>query len=206
MWIVLGIVAFLATLITVILLLPVKVIIKNDENNELILRYKFLGKLYGEDPDPNDPIIMMLKKAGGVTRLEKKNLQASVKSGGLQKTVSESFDLILDLLKEILGLLRYGTVTRLHIKIRSGGEDAAETAINYGKYCAVTYGLVNALGNYLPIRKRGRNIDVGCDFFGENVFRYDILIVVRFNHVLAGFWRAVVAEAKRMAKENNQQK
>ena len=52
MWIAIGIAGFIAVLITVILLLPVKVIIKNDENNELILRYRFLFKTYGENPDP----------------------------------------------------------------------------------------------------------------------------------------------------------
>ena len=206
MWIVLGIVGFLALLITVILLLPVKVIIKSDENNELYLRYKFLGKTYGEDPDPNDPIVLMLKKAGGVTRLEKKNLQASVKSGGLQKTVTDSFQLIIDLLKEVLGLLQYATARRLHVKIRCGGEDAAETAIHYGQYCAIAHGFLNVLQGFVKIRKRGCKIDIGCDFFGEDAFAYDILLVVRFNHVLAGFWRAVVAEAKRMAKRPPQQK
>ena len=77
MWIALGIVGFLAALITVILILPVKVIIKSDGNDELYLRYKFLGKTYGEDPDPNDPIILMLKKAGGVIGAK------IVKNGGL---------------------------------------------------------------------------------------------------------------------------
>ena len=75
MWIALGIVGGLAALITVILLLPVKVIIRNDEQNELILRYKFLFKTYGEDPDPNDPIIKALKEASGVNRFQKRELK-----------------------------------------------------------------------------------------------------------------------------------
>ena len=75
MWIFLGIVAFLALLITVILLLPVYVIIKTDKNGELIFRYKFLNKIYGEDPDPNNPVVKTLKKASGVSRLEKDKLK-----------------------------------------------------------------------------------------------------------------------------------
>ena len=71
MWIALGIIGFLAALITVILLLPVKVIIKNNENNELILRYKFLWKTFGERLDPNDPIIRTLKSLSGYERLER---------------------------------------------------------------------------------------------------------------------------------------
>ena len=62
MWIVLIVIACLALLITVICLLPVKVLLKNDAQNPLILRYKFLGKTFGENPDPNDPIIKTLKR------------------------------------------------------------------------------------------------------------------------------------------------
>ena len=58
MWIFLGILLFIATLITVILLLPVYIIIKSDENGELVLLYKFVGKTFGEEPDPKNPIVV----------------------------------------------------------------------------------------------------------------------------------------------------
>ncbi|MBR2447526.1 MAG: hypothetical protein IKB29_00930, partial [Clostridia bacterium] len=75
MWIFLSVLLFLILLITVILLLPISVIIKTDQNDELILRYRFLFKTYGEDPDPNNPIIKTLKEASGISRLEKENLK-----------------------------------------------------------------------------------------------------------------------------------
>ena len=106
MWIVLGIIGFLAALITVILLLPVKVIIKNDEQEPLILRYRFLFKTYGEDPDPNNPVIKALKTASGVDRLSKETLQESVRSGGLQKSVAETFSILKNLAKELWQLLK----------------------------------------------------------------------------------------------------
>lgn len=206
MWIALGIIGFIALLITVILLLPVYVIIQNDENNELILLYRFLGKTFGEDPDPNDPIVKTLKKAGGVERFEKDKLRTSIQTGGLKKTVAESYQVIVDLVKEIIALLKYGTITKLCIYIRCAGDDAADTAIRYGRYCAVTHGLLNALDAYVPIRKRKCKIDIGCDFMtGQEIFRYDVLLRVRFSHVLAAFWRLVLAEARRMAAERTDQ-
>ena len=42
MWIFLGIVAAIVLIITVILLLPVYIIVKSDEEGQLMLRYKFL--------------------------------------------------------------------------------------------------------------------------------------------------------------------
>ena len=117
MWIALGIIGFLAALITVILLLPVKVIIKNDEQEPLILRYRFLFKTYGEDPDPNNPVIKALKTASGVDRLSKETLQESVRSGGLQKSVTETFSILKSLAKELWQLLKLCKVTKLNIAI-----------------------------------------------------------------------------------------
>ncbi|MBO5892529.1 MAG: hypothetical protein J6Q30_07465 [Oscillospiraceae bacterium] len=207
MWIVLGILAFLATLITVILLLPVKIIIKNDEQNELILRYKFLFKTFGEDPNPDSPIVKALLSATGVERLHVKNVQKNIQSDGLKKTVSASFSMLIDLLKEVVALLKYCTVTRLHIKIRSSGDDVDDAAIHYGQCCAATYSLLNILRSFLKVRKRGCNIDLGCNFFEKSVFRYEVVLTIRTARVLGGLWRVAMAEAKRMdAKKNPQEK
>ena len=96
MWIVLTIFAFLAIVIAVILLLPVKVIIKNDEKQGFVLRYKWLFKTFGENPNPNDPIVKALKQAGGVDRFEKANLKKNLRTEGLQKTVSDSYSSLKD--------------------------------------------------------------------------------------------------------------
>lgn len=201
MWILLGILAFLIIVITVIVLLPVKVIIKQDENKELMLRYRLLFKTFGENPDPNDPIVRTLKRVGGVDRLEKKVLKRNIEAEGLQKTVSDSYDVLIDLLKELVAILKYCTLTRLHITIRCGGDDAAETAISYGKYCIATDALLGALRSIMKVRRRGCRIDIGCDFFGKDRFDYDVVISVGFFRVLAAFWRIALEEAKRMAQD-----
>lgn len=206
MWIALGIIGFLAALITAIVLLPVKFIVKNDENNEFILRYKLLGKTFGEDPDPNDPIIKSLKTAAGVNRLGKAELKKSIHSDGLEKTIKTSYRMLIELLKEVVALLRLCKITKLEIKIRSVGDGPDEAAVHYGQYCAVTYGLLNALRAFVKVRKRGCNIDIGCDFFGsQGVFRYDVVLVTRLGRVLAAFWRIVLAETRRMSNRQKPQ-
>ena len=207
MWIVLGILAFLATLITVILLLPVKIILKNDEQNELILRYKYLFKTFGENPDPDDPIVKALLSATGVERLQTKNVQKNIQTEGLKSTISSSFSMLIDLMKEVVSLLKRCTVTRLHITIRASGEDVDDAAIHYGQCCAATYSLLNVLRSFLKVRKRGCNIDLGCNFFEKSVFRYEVVLSIRAARVLGGLWRVAMAEAKRMdAKKNPQEK
>ena len=80
MWIFLGILLFLAVLITVILMLPIYVIIKTDQNGELIIRYRFLFKTYGENPDPNNKIVKTLKEASVLRRLKKILYRQTLKS------------------------------------------------------------------------------------------------------------------------------
>lgn len=198
MWIALGIVGGLAALITVILLLPVKVIVRNDEQNELILRYKFLFKTYGEDPDPNDPIIKALKEASGINRFQKRELKESVRSDGLKSTLKESYDMLLDLLKEAWNLLQNCKITKLHITIRCTGDGADQVAIHYGESCTATYTLLNLLQGYVKIKKRGCKIDIGCDFEGDKpIFRYDVLLKTNVKRVLGALWRTVLAETRR---------
>ena len=201
MWIALLILAFLATVITVILLLPVKVIIKNDEDNMLVLRYKLLFKTFGENPNPNDPIVKALKKAGGVERLESASLQESIHTSGLRSAISDSYSALIGLLKELLFLLKNCTVTKLHITIRSADEDPYKAAVHYGIYNAATCSLLSTLDSLVKIRKRDCKIDIRCDFNEQpGLFHYHVILAVPFYRVLAAFWRAAWAEAKRSAK------
>lgn len=198
MWIALCILAFLAIIITVILLLPVKVIVKNDENNVLILRYKLLFKTFGESSDPDNPLVKALKKAGGVERLEKDSVEKNVCADGLHKTVSDSYAALVGLLKELVFLLKNCTVTRLDIKIRSADDDPSQAAICYGIYNAATHTLLGALRSFLRVRKRGCNIDIRCDFQERTpLFRYHLVLAVPLYRVLQAFLHVVVAEAKR---------
>lgn len=208
MWIALGIVGFLAALITVILLLPVRVVLRNDEKNQLILRYKFLGRLYGEDPNPDAPIIKALKTASGVERLEKAKLKKTVENEGLSKTVADSYEIVVDLLKEVLALLKRCKITKLWVKILCAGEEADEAAIHYGQCCTATYSLLNILNSFVRVRKRGCKIHIGCDFCEtESVFRYHVELTARVGPVLAALWRVVLAEARRMdSKPKNHRK
>ncbi len=206
MQIALSILAFLAIVITVILLLPVKVLIKNDEQDNFILRYKWLFKTFGENPDPNDPIVKTLKKAGGVDRFEKASIQKNIHADGLQKTVSDSYTALIGLLKELLFLLKKCTLTRLNITIRCSSEEPDQAAIHYGLYNAATHTFLAVLSSFLRIRKRNCNIDIRCDFNkNDPIFRYEVILAIPFARILAAFWRVVLEEAKRVANKTEDQ-
>jgi len=207
MGIVLGILGFLAALITVILLLPVRIILKNDAQNALILRYKFLFKTFGENPNPDDPIVKLLKSATGADRLEGKAVQQSIRDSGLKQAVADTFATLADLLKEIVNLLKVCQVTRLNVTIRCAGEDAAEAAIHYGRCCAATYTLLDVLGQFVKLRKRRCHIDIGCDFdAAQSFFRYDVVLSIRVWRLLVALWNVAMQEARRMDAQKHQPK
>lgn len=206
MWIALGIIGGLAALITVILLLPVRVIIKNDENNELLLRGKLLWMTFGEDPDPDNAVVKLLKKLGGVDRLEAKQLKQSVKTQGAQDTLAETCTILLDILKQVVVLLRYCTATKLQIQVLCAGEDPAQTALCYGKRCALVYNLVAAINSVVRFGRRACQVNVGCDDkLDRETLHYHVELRVRLNHAVAAFWRLAYAEAKRTSAQKDAQ-
>lgn len=202
MWIFLGIVAFLAGLITVVLLLPVHVIIKNDEDNNMILRYKILFKTLGEDPDPNNPIAKAIKKSSGISRIEKKNLERNIEQSGFSSTVKETFDILVDLLREVVAILKYCTAKKFMLHIVCSAEDAADAAVSFGECCAVAYPAVGAVCSAVKVPNKARDIDIRCDYLSKkDIFRYDFDISVRVFRVLAAFFRIALAEARRSQQE-----
>lgn len=202
MWIFLGILFFIAALITAILLLPIYVIIKTDENGELIFRYKILHKTFGENPNPNDPIIKMLKNASGISRLEKGSIKANAKQTSVLSTLKSSFSLIIDLLKELLGLLKYCKAKTFKLNIVCADTDAAEAAISYGQCCAFVVPALAYIDSLIDIKPSGKDINISCDYSSAkgSVF-FDTVLVVRLHRVLAALLRAIIAEAKRIADE-----
>ena len=198
MWIALAIIGGLAVVITAILKLPLYIIIKNDEKNELILLYRFLGKIHGENPDPNDPIVRTLKRTSGVDRFEKEKLQKKVQTSGLKESVKESLAVLGDILKEAVALLKFCTATKWHIRVRCAGEDPADAAMHYGYYSAAIYGVMELAATRVKFLRRRCKVEIDCAFNGEEeIFRYDVELRVTLDHVIAAFWRLAWAEAKR---------
>ncbi len=199
MWIFFGIIAFIAILITAILLLPVYVIIKTDKDGELVLLYKILFKTFGENPDPNNPIIKVLKESSGISQIEGKNLKKSVKESGIVNTLSDVLNILTSLLKELVLLLKYCTLKKFELKIVCSEKDAAKTAISYGQCCSLIYPFLGLIHSIVKrTNKRGQKIDISCDYNNApEVLSYDILVSVKLCHVLVAFIRILIKEAKR---------
>ena len=188
MWIAL---ILLAAVILAILLLPVRLIVKNNENEPIILQIKVLWFTFGGKLKPDSPAHKAVKKADTGSGSIKERIQTK----GLTQAISEIYGLVTELLKIAAKLLGHCVVTKLHIQIRCAGNDAAATAIHYGQCCAATHGLVTAVRAFIPVRQRGYDVDIGCDFSGgESLLRYHVELSFRVIHGLAAGLRLLLSE------------
>ncbi len=202
MWIFLGILLFLAFLITAILCLPIYVIIKSDAEDSFYFRYKFLGKTYGENPNPNNPIVKSLKTASGLSRLEKDAIKKDIQDNNLLKTLKEDFVLVVDLLKEVLWLVKHCRAKVFRLKIVCSDDDPAEASIKYGACCIAVYPILDYLFSYIRMRPSTKKIDISCDFEGGNsMFAFETVLVLRVYQVLGALFRTAMAEVKRSQKK-----
>lgn len=178
--------AVIILLIAVILMLPVDVLFQADGTNGFRILYRFLGKVFGENPDPNNPIVKSLKETLGISHLDSvKSIQKTVESHGAGVTLRETLDTLILLIDRVIWLLKYCRVPKCHITSVSGGEDAA---MEYGIACAAVYPLVGYLENKTWLRKRGLKLELRCDYsLAESVFEMDVAVRVRIFPVLRAF-------------------
>lgn len=206
MWIFLTIVLALAVILTVIWMLSVTLIIKTDQNGEMILRYRFLFRTFGEQANPNHPLVKIIKKGSGISRIEKTVRQSNIEKSGAVTTYAEILRILVDLLMEIGGLLKHCTAKKFQLNITCAGEDAADAAINYGACSAVVYPLIGIVHTAVQVRESGRDIQIGCDYSAkQDKVQYHVEISTHFGRLLAAFLRVAYAEAKRTVEEQTHQ-
>ena len=204
MWIFLGILLFLACVVTIILLLPIYIIIKSDATDAFYFRCKFLGKTLGgkpksgapksDSPKSENPFAKALKSASGLSRLEKDSIKKNIQENNLRKAVQENFVLIADLLKEILSLVK-----------RCSDNDPAEASIKYGACCMAVYPILDYLFSYIRMKPPVRDVDISWDFEGGNsMFAFETVLVLRVHQVLGTFLHIIIAEAKRTKSSQKQ--
>ncbi len=184
------IVSGLALLIFLILMLPVSVWLRADSEKGLRLRYRFLGKEFGEDPDPHNPIIRGLKKTLGISHLENvKTIRGAVEAKGAGLTLQETVHNLMLLLDRALWALDRCYIPKCRLISISAGEDAA---LDYGVACAIIYPLAGWLEGNAHLGRRAPQLDLRCDFEREApYYEFELVIRLRIHHILRGLWYIV---------------
>lgn len=206
LWIILGILGFLALLVTVICLLPVYVYVYYDKENSLYFRYRLLWKVFGEVPNPNNPILRLVKDLAGLSRFDSvKSLKKNVSSLGVGTTVGQILRVLLSLLREIVWILPKCRLRKLRIRALCADEDPEEAAMHYGETCAFLYPAISVLDHIIPIRSKSLDLDLRCDFdHSQSEVELEAHIRVLLGPVLLALWRVTLDEAKAEAQRRAQ--
>lgn len=162
----------LLALIALLLSSPISVHFFCRETPELVLRIWGLPVRMLPRPSVEEAVVSTSEKAEQKTEKQKKDkpsfllkLQESLKEDGIG-TILQLLGELAGVLKRTIGrLLRAITVKEFRLQMRISGDDAASTAINYGRVCAAFYPLFGAV--CAGMRVRHHDVDLRPDFAEE---------------------------------------
>jgi len=104
------------------------------------------------------------------------------------------------------GILRGVTIDRLELDINIGGEDAAQTAVSYGRWCALLFPAITVILGAVR-RCRFRNVRISPDFcseesHGEMYVRLHAYPLLVAHHALRFVLSLLWSEIKRNIEES----
>lgn len=184
LYIVLGIVAFIA------LILFTNIRFKIEYDGKLDIKFYF-----GIFKIPEGLIKTASKKEKKqkkTDKSEKKNTEKTKKESKFLKKIKnkgicDSFNILMDFLKPsfkvLLSFASKITVNPLIIKIKIVGDDAAKTAIDYGKFCALYYPALNMFTSKVNCKKLDSNVFVSYTDKNSEVY-LKTQIKIRLIHCL----------------------
>lgn len=196
----------LVLLITVICLLPVYVYVYYDEENSLQLRYRLLWMVFGEEKNPNSPVLLLVKRLSGVAKFDSTGaLKQTVSKGGVSHAAREIIEVLVSLLRQVVWLLPRCRLRKLELHALCAEAEPDAAAMEYGRLCAVVYPVVGVLDSIMPICRRRLKLDLRCDFEAEqSEFSLTAVICTHIGPVLLALWRVIWDEAKAEAARSTQ--
>lgn len=206
------IIGMLLLIITAILFLPIDAVIKFKE--ELFLKVKFSGlRVYRLKQDEEEVTTHQKTEQSKKADSEPKNENLAVSyfkklkdKYGFSGAVRQLLGFARDLLPHIRKLLKHIKFKRVIFDIVIAEDDAAKTAIEYGRICAVAYPLLSALEAIANIKYKAINIT--SDFGSKNSeFSFEGIIRTRIIFLLIALIK-VYSEYKKFTVriENDERK
>lgn len=138
-------------------------------NEEFLLKVKFLNfTLFSTDKPKIKEKTKDKPKANAQKKEEKSFFEKLKEKYGFSGAIREIFYFAKDCIVHIKKFLRHIFIKKVNLNVNIVGEDAAQTAIEYGAVCSAVYpalSLIQGLGN-VSFEK----IDIRSDFEGKESF------------------------------------
>ena len=191
-----------AALLGLLLLCPVRVFASFQEEWKVTVRCLFFHiQLLPEKPKKRKRKVK--KESDSPKKEEKQGESSKIRAIIKEKGLKGFIDFILRLGKEAAGwvrrLMRPLVIQDCTLTVIAGGEDAAQTAIEYGSLCAVVYTAAGAVLSNVKCKRH--NIRVLCDFQASDTLirfegKFSIRLVFFLTAVTASLFRFFKAETR----------
>ena len=208
MWTVMGCLLALSVFLQIC---PVSAEASYDEEFSLWVGYLFVRyRAYPRPPKEEKP------KPEKEPKPEKKGLPSRIAELLRREGLSGFLELLGEFTRVALGsmkkLLSHTTVDLLDLDLSVGGEDAAQTAVNYGKACGAVSTALGALSAAAKCRRR--SVRVAPDFqTGKSSVRFRVRVKIRLFFLISfalsafiGFVRIYLKSKKRSGRPDRQEK
>ena len=214
----------LALLTLAIMLIPITLDIKAEDELNLTLKILFLT--FRLAPQKEKPIKLSDYKIRAfrkkrlkeqkkyfLKRPKKKKSQALAedkKEDKIKKSLKENVDYVLDLLKYVIlkAIKKFGKHLRInlyHLRIKVGGEEPDKTALTYGCICQSVSYITKLLDRHMNVRYPGRTenrVYVGADFSSPKTeFRLHIALTIKIWQIVSTGISALLGYLKMPKRE-----
>lgn len=197
MWIFLGISAFIIFLI----LLPISIIIKNDDNNNIIFSIKFLFFNFAFNGDRSENT----KKAKKTEQEAEKHKKKTAEKKDFKETLSQTMKMLSNIFEELQKVFKHLVTKKFRLQIICTSKDAAEAAIHYGECCAVVYPVLGFISSAIKVKEKGRDIDIRCEYEKNSwEIKYHFILSISVCHILSALIRFGGKEIKRRVKKTTE--
>ena len=160
-------------------------------NESLTLKLKVLFAQF--NLVPKKPKAEKTKKS---EKKEKEKKPSYLKKLSEKKGVSGLLSIFVELSKLVFttlkGLFANTVVTNFDLDIKVSGDDAADTALKYGKLCGVIYSAVSIVCNATQTKSYNLNVTPDFDDEAQSLVRCDIRFYIRVFYVLKYLLKALI--------------
>lgn len=183
--VIIGIIIFLVALL---LILPLTVDLRYD--NDFALKIKYVGiTIFNNGKKAKPKKVKKSKKNAKPSKKKDNFIVSTYKQKGLMGTVSYFSEILKLILKKSLWLLKRLKFRKFNVDLTVASGDAATTAINYGRVCAATYPVLALLEANANFNSKSVNINANFD---KTKWEFNASIIIKAKLV---FWIAAVGMA-----------
>jgi hypothetical protein len=184
------------------MLIPVKLVIKFDKQEKFYIAVKLLWFEFdlNDFETNNNSLFKRFKKESGIDQA-KADAKKQNKAKEFIEKLNDNFSLICSLLQRVTALLKKCTVEKLYLKVVCAEDDAAKTAISYGRAYALLSPFVTFIHSLMKVKNKGKDLSITCDYDSkDSIFELCAVISVRIFRILAVLLKIAIDISKNKPK------